>query len=103
MDKYVPVVVIKELSETDKILTALKGAGINTAEITFRTDAAEEAIRLVHEELPEVLLGAGTVLTTEQADRAMDAGASFVVAPGYDPNVTAHVIAKGGLMASIKE
>ena len=72
--------------------------GLPAAEVTFRTACAEECIRKIHEELPDMLLGAGTVLTNDQADRAMAAGASFVVAPGYDPNVTQHVIDKGGLM-----
>ena len=60
--------------------------------------AAEDAIRAIVKEVPEMLVGAGTVLTCEQADRAMAAGASFIVAPGYDPNVTRHVMDKGGIM-----
>ena len=61
MEKYVPVVVIKEMSETDKILTALKNNGINTAEITFRTAAAEEAIRIMASEFPDMLMIAEVV------------------------------------------
>ena len=65
------------------------------AEITFRTAAAEEAIRLVHQELPEVLLGAGTVLTPEQADKAAAAGAGYIVSPGLNPRVVRHCLQKG--------
>ena len=65
MDKYIPVVVIKELLEVDKILPALKANGVNCAEITFRTAAAEEAIRRISKECPNVLVGAGTVLRKE--------------------------------------
>ena len=61
MEKYVPVVVIKELSETDKILTALKNNGINTAEITFRTACAAEAIAYACKNYPDMSIGAGTV------------------------------------------
>ena len=77
---------------------ALADGGLPAAEVTFRTACAEECIRKIHEEMPEMLLGAGTVLTTEQADRAMAAGASFIVAPGFDPEVCKHVIDKGGIM-----
>ena len=72
--------------------------GLPAAEVTFRTACAEDCIKKIHEELPEMLLGAGTVLTKDQADRAMAAGASFIVAPGFDPEVCQHVIDKGGIM-----
>jgi 2-dehydro-3-deoxyphosphogluconate aldolase/(4S)-4-hydroxy-2-oxoglutarate aldolase len=65
------------------------------AEITFRSAAAEEAIRRVHTELPEVILGAGTVLTTQQADRAIAAGATYIVSPGLNPVVVKHCVDKG--------
>ena len=94
----IPVIAFNSVDEAVPLCKALVAGGLPAAEVTFRTACAEECIRKIHNEVPEMLLGAGTVLTTEQADRAMDAGASFVVAPGYDPNVTAHVIAKGGLM-----
>ena len=77
---------------------ALVAGGLPAAEVTFRTACAEDCIKKIHDEVPEMLLGAGTVLTTEQADRAMAAGASFIVSPGFDPNVTKHVIEKGGIM-----
>ena len=65
------------------------------AEITFRTDAAEEAIRLVSQALPEVILGAGTVLTTEQADRAWQAGARYLISPGMNASLVRHCLDKG--------
>ena len=82
MEKYVPVVVIKELSETDKILTALKNNGINTAEITFRTACAAEAIAYACKNYPEMNVGAGTVINAEQCLAALEAGAQFIVSPG---------------------
>ena len=82
MEKYVPVVVIKELSETDKILTALKNNGINTAEITFRTACAQEAIAYAVKNYPEMNIGAGTVINGEQCKAALKAGAKFIVSPG---------------------
>ena len=82
MEKYVPVVVIKELSETDKILTALKNNGIHTAEITFRTACAKEAIAYAVKNYPDMNVGAGTVFNAEQCQDALNAGAQFTVSPG---------------------
>ena len=82
MEKFVPVVVIKELSETDKILTALKNYGINTAEITFRTACAAEAIAYACKNYPDMNVGAGTVINAEQCEAALKAGAKFIVSPG---------------------
>ena len=82
MEKYVPVVVIKELSETDKILTALKNNGINTAEITFRTACAAEAIAYACKNYPDMNVGAGTVINAQQCEAALAAGAQFIVSPG---------------------
>ena len=87
MEKYVPVVVIKELSETDKILTALKNNGINTAEITFRTACAAEAIALACQKFPDMNVGAGTVINAEQCKQALQAGAKFIVSPGLSVEV----------------
>ena len=87
MDKRIPVVVIKELSETDKILTALKNYGINCAEITFRTACAEEAIAYACEKYPEMNIGAGTVINAEQCEKALKAGAKFIVSPGLSVSV----------------
>lgn len=82
MEKRIPVVVIKELSETDKILTALKNNGINCAEITFRTACAKEAIAYACKNYPDMSIGAGTVINAEQCQAALDAGAQFIVSPG---------------------
>ena len=82
MDKYIPVVVIKELSEVDKILPALKANDINCAEITFRTACAKDAIKLACEKYPDMNIGAGTVINAEQCNEAIEAGAKFIVSPG---------------------
>ena len=82
MEKFIPVVVIKELSETDKILTALKNSNINCAEITFRTACAAEAIAYAVKHYPDMEIGAGTVINAEQCEQALAAGATFIVSPG---------------------
>ena len=87
MEKYVPVVVIKEMSETDKILTALKNNGINTAEITFRTACAAEAIAYACKNYPDMSIGAGTVINADQCEAALEAGAQFIVSPGLSVSV----------------
>lgn len=87
MEKFIPVVVIKELGETDKILTALKNNGINCAEITFRTACAAEAIAYASENYPDMEIGAGTVINAEQCEAALKAGATFIVSPGFSPSV----------------
>ena len=87
MEKCIPVVVIKELAETNKILTALKNNGINTAEITFRTACAAEAIAYACKNYPDMNVGAGTVINAEQCEAALEAGAKFIVSPGLSPAV----------------
>ena len=87
MEKFVPVVVIKEMSETDKILTALKKSGIHTAEITFRTACAAEAIAYAVKNYPDMAIGAGTVINAKQCKEALAAGATFIVSPGLSPAV----------------
>ncbi len=87
MVKKIPVVVIKELSEVDKILPALKNDGIDYAEITFRTACAEEAIKLAVKNYPDMIIGAGTVINAEQCKKAIDAGATFIVSPGLSVDV----------------
>ena len=82
MEKYVPVVVINELGETDKILKALKNNGINCAEITFRTACAKEAIEYAVKNYPDMSIGAGTVINAKQCKEALKAGAQFIVSPG---------------------
>ena len=87
MEKFIPVVVIKELGETDRILTALKKSGINCAEITFRTACAAEAIAYASKNYPDMAIGAGTVINAEQCEAALAAGATFIVSPGLSPSV----------------
>lgn len=87
MEKYIPVVVIKELSETDTILTALKNSGINCAEITFRTSCAKQAIEYATKNYPDMQIGAGTVINAEQCKEAIEAGATFIVSPGLSVSV----------------
>lgn len=83
----VPVIAINDAEDAVPLCKALCEGGLPVAEITFRTAAAEESIRRVHEALPEMLLCAGTVLTTEQVDRAVNAGAAAIVSPGLNPEV----------------
>ena len=83
----IPVVVIDDAKDAVPLAKALCEGGLPVAEVTFRTDAAEEAIRQMAEAYPEMLVGAGTVLTTEQVDRAVAAGAKFIVSPGLNPKV----------------
>ena len=87
MEKFIPVVVIKELSQTDEILRALKDNGINCAEITFRTACAAEAIAYAVKNYPDMEIGAGTVINAKQCEEALAAGATFIVSPGLSPDV----------------
>lgn len=91
----IPVVKIDNAKDALPLADALKKGGLCCAEITFRTDAAEEAIKLIAENHPDFLIAAGTVLTPEKADAAMNAGASFIVSPGFNPAVVKHCIEKG--------
>lgn len=90
----VPVVVLEDAKDAKPLAKALCEGGLPCAEVTFRTEAAEESIRQMSEAYPEMLLGAGTVLTTEQVDRAVNAGASFIVSPGFDPEIVDYCLAK---------
>lgn len=90
-----PLMTVNDPTDAVKVGEALLTGGLPVAEVTFRTDAAEDAIRLMAKELPELLLGAGTILTTQQADRARDAGAKFCVSPGFNPSVVSHCNAMG--------
>ncbi|MDR2419292.1 MAG: bifunctional 4-hydroxy-2-oxoglutarate aldolase/2-dehydro-3-deoxy-phosphogluconate aldolase [Treponema sp.] len=90
----VPVIKIDDAAKAIPLAKALIAGGIPCAEVTFRTQAGEEAIRRINKEAPDILLGAGTVLSVEQVDRAMNAGAKFIVSPGFNPKVVSHCIAK---------
>ena len=83
----VPVVVLEDAKDALPLAKALKEGGLPCAEVTFRTDAAEESIRLIRRDYPDRLVGAGTVLGIDQAERALEAGAKFIVSPGFDPQV----------------
>ncbi|WP_044957174.1 bifunctional 4-hydroxy-2-oxoglutarate aldolase/2-dehydro-3-deoxy-phosphogluconate aldolase [Butyrivibrio sp. LC3010] len=91
----IPVVVLDDAKDAHPLGKALMNGGLPAAEVTFRTEAAEEAIRIMSKDFPDMLVGAGTVLTCEQADRAMAAGAKFIVAPGFNPTVVKHCLEKG--------
>lgn len=91
----VPVVVLDDAKDAEPLAKALIAGGLPCAEVTFRTEAAEESIRKMSTAFPEMLVGAGTVLTTEQVDRAVGAGAKFIVSPGLNPKVVKYCIDKG--------
>ena len=90
----VPVVVLNDAKDAAPLAKALCDGGLPCAEVTFRTAAAEEAIRMMADKFPELVVGAGTVLTPEQADRAMNAGAKFIVSPGINPEVVKYCLEK---------
>lgn len=91
----VPVVVLDDAKDAKGLGQALIEGGLPCAEVTFRTAAAEEAIRTMTREFPELLVGAGTVLTMDQAKRALDAGAKFMVSPGFDPQIVDFCLENG--------
>ena len=90
----VPVLVLEDAKDANNLGRALMEGGLPCAEVTFRTEAAEESIRILSRTYPEMLLGAGTVLTIEQVDRAVNAGASFIVSPGTNPEVIEYCVKK---------
>ena len=94
----VPVVVLDDAKDAAPLAKALCEGGLSCAEVTFRTAAAEESIRIMSEQFPEMLVGAGTVLTTEQVDRAVAAGAKFIVSPGMNPRIVKYCVEKGILI-----
>lgn len=91
----VPVVVLDDARDAAPLARALCEGGLPCAEVTFRTEAAEESIRIMTAEYSQMLVGAGTVLTPGQADRAVGAGAQFIVSPGLNPAVVTHCLKKG--------
>jgi 2-dehydro-3-deoxyphosphogluconate aldolase/(4S)-4-hydroxy-2-oxoglutarate aldolase len=88
--RVVPVIVIDDARHALHLAEALADGGLACAEVTFRTPAAVDALRLIARERPDFLVGAGTVLTPQQADRALDAGAHFAVSPGMNRRVVEH-------------
>ncbi|HIX72494.1 MAG TPA: bifunctional 4-hydroxy-2-oxoglutarate aldolase/2-dehydro-3-deoxy-phosphogluconate aldolase [Candidatus Anaerobutyricum stercoripullorum] len=94
----VPVVVLNDVKDAEPLAQALCDGGLPCAEVTFRTDAAEESIRRMTESFPDMLVGAGTVLTIDQVDRAVAAGAKFIVSPGLNPKIVKYCNEKGVLI-----
>ncbi len=90
----VPVVALNHIEDAKPLAKALCDGGLPCAEVTFRTACAEEAIRVISKEFPQMFVGAGTVLTTEQVDRAVNAGAKFIVSPGLNPEVVKYCVDK---------
>lgn len=95
MTGIVPVVVLNDAADAEPLAKALCDGGLPCAEVTFRTDAAEESIKKMVKAHPDMLVGAGTVLTTEQVDRALRAGAKFIVSPGLNPTTVEYCQKKG--------
>ncbi|HHT7857509.1 bifunctional 4-hydroxy-2-oxoglutarate aldolase/2-dehydro-3-deoxy-phosphogluconate aldolase [Pasteurella multocida] len=85
--KIVPVIAVEEAEAILPLVETLAKNGLPVAEITFRSAAAEQAIRLVRQHYPDILIAAGTVLTSEQVIQAKNAGADFIVTPGFNPNI----------------
>ena len=88
------MVVLEDTEDALPLAKALCEGGLPCAEVTFRTDAAEESIKIMTEAFPDMLVGAGTVLTAEQVDQAVKAGAKFIVSPGFDPEIVDYCILK---------
>ncbi|EKO3413303.1 bifunctional 4-hydroxy-2-oxoglutarate aldolase/2-dehydro-3-deoxy-phosphogluconate aldolase [Vibrio fluvialis] len=93
--KIVPVIVINDAAHAVPLAKVLVENGLPCAEVTFRTDAAQESIRLMRDAYPELLIGAGTVLTTQQVDQAISAGADFIVSPGLNPTTVKYCQQRG--------
>ena len=94
----VPVVALDDADTAVPLGQALLAGGLPTAELTFRTDAAADAIAKMSHAFPEMLVGAGTVLTIDQAERAVAAGAKYLLAPGFDPEIVEWALSNDVLM-----
>ncbi|MDR2807682.1 MAG: bifunctional 4-hydroxy-2-oxoglutarate aldolase/2-dehydro-3-deoxy-phosphogluconate aldolase [Spirochaetaceae bacterium] len=90
----VPVIKIDDPDKAVPLAKALQDGSLPCAEITFRTKAGEESIKRITQALPDILVGAGTVLTQAQVDAALAAGAQFIVSPGFNPKVVAYCLEK---------
>ncbi|ASK53522.1 bifunctional 4-hydroxy-2-oxoglutarate aldolase/2-dehydro-3-deoxy-phosphogluconate aldolase [Vibrio tarriae] len=93
--KVVPVIAIKRSEDAVQLAKTLVENGLPCAEVTFRTEAAAEAIRLMRHAYPEMLIGAGTVLRTDQVDAAIEAGVDFIVSPGFNPTIVKYCQQRG--------
>jgi 2-dehydro-3-deoxyphosphogluconate aldolase/(4S)-4-hydroxy-2-oxoglutarate aldolase len=94
----IPVVSLEDPSLAVPLCNALVAGGIGCVEFTFRTEAAEEAISNARRGANEIIIGAGTVLTTGQAERALNAGADFIVSPGFNPRVVDYALEQGAVI-----
>ena len=92
--RVVPVIAIDDAKDAEPLGEALLAGGLPIAEVTFRTDAAEESIRALESALSDLLIGAGTVLSVDQVKRAVDAGAKFIVSPGFNPKVVDYCVSE---------
>lgn len=95
----VPVITINKAEHGAPLAQALMENGLPCAEVTFRTPAAVQAIKNMRAAYPEILIGAGTVLTTQQVDQAIDAGVDFIVSPGFNPKIVAYCQQKMSLLS----
>jgi len=93
--KLIPVIAINNTADAVPLARALIDNGMPSAEVTFRTECAADAIKAMREAFPFMFIGAGTILTTEQADQAIAAGVDFIVSPGFNPRVVQHCLDKG--------
>ncbi|ENM5730599.1 bifunctional 4-hydroxy-2-oxoglutarate aldolase/2-dehydro-3-deoxy-phosphogluconate aldolase [Vibrio mimicus] len=93
--KVVPVIAIKHSEDAVQLAKTLVENGLPCAEVTFRTEAAAEAIRLMRQAYPDMLIGAGTVLRTDQVDAAIEAGVDFIVSPGFNPTIVKYCQQRG--------
>ncbi|MBY7875387.1 bifunctional 4-hydroxy-2-oxoglutarate aldolase/2-dehydro-3-deoxy-phosphogluconate aldolase [Vibrio fluvialis] len=93
--KIVPVIAINDAAHAVPLAKVLVENGLPCAEVTFRTDAAQASIRLMRDAYPELLIGAGTVLTTQQVDQAISAGSDFIVSPGLNPTTVKYCQQRG--------
>jgi 2-dehydro-3-deoxyphosphogluconate aldolase/(4S)-4-hydroxy-2-oxoglutarate aldolase len=93
--KVVPVIAINKVEDAVPLGRTLVENGMPCAEITFRTECAADAIAAMRAEFPEMLIGAGTVLTNEQVDQAIEAGVDFIVSPGFNPRTVQYCLDKG--------
>ncbi len=95
--RLVPVIALEDAAQADPLASALVNGGLPVAEVTFRTAAAADSIRVMAAR-GDLLVGAGTVLTPAQVDEARDAGATFIVSPGFNPKVVQHCLDRGLLI-----
>lgn len=93
--KLLPVIKIENTEDAVPLAKALISGGVPVAEITFRTPSASSSIRIIREAFPNIILGAGTILTSEHIDKAIDSGASYLVSPGFNPKTVEYSLKRG--------